>query len=275
MRRDGFTLVELLVVTATLSLLIGLLLPALSSARAGASASACASSIRQLALASELYAADHADRFAPGARGIATTNLHRWHGTRRTTGEAFTPEGGPLTAYLGDDARLSAALRECPDFSLGAGADRDAGAFERSAGGYGYNNAFAGTSRRARVVAGVRVWDVESDAVGARRSVFRRPSTTALFADAALAADRVIEYSFLEPAFWPESGASAGSFRPDPSTHFRHPRLGGSASVAWIDGHVSGETMTHTQGPTVYTLSPAEHAIGWFGDASSNSSFEP
>lgn len=275
---QAFTLIELLVVTATLSLLISLLLPALSSARATARATACASSIRQLALASDLYASDHAEHFAPGAVNIATTNLHRWHGTRRTTSEPFSPDHAPLTPYISDDAATSTALRTCPEFTHLATHDTGPAAFERSAGGYGYNNAFIGTTRRPRTVSGARVWDVESDKTGAKRSIFRRPTTTAIFADAALAADSIIEYSFLEPAFWPESPAALGGYRPDPSTHFRHRpggTSGGTANVAWLDGHVSPQSMTHTQGPTLYTLSPAEHAIGWFGEASSNANFEP
>lgn len=272
----AFTLIELLVVTATLSLLISLLLPALSSARSSARATACASAIRQLALANDLYASDDADRFAPGAAGIATTNLHRWHGTRPTTAAPFSPESAPLTPYLGDDARISTALRQCPEFAGPRDPAADRNAFERSAGGYGYNNAFVGTSRRPRPpapgITASRVWDIETDRVGARRSTFRRPTTTAAFGDAALAADSVIEYSFLEPVFWPEFPGS----RPDPSTHFRHPpQRGGSANIAWIDGHVSGETMTNSQPATVYTLNPAEHSIGWFGDADSNREFEP
>jgi prepilin-type processing-associated H-X9-DG protein len=272
----GFTLIELLVVTATLSLLISLLLPALSSARSSARATACASAVRQLALANDLYASDHAERFAPGAAGITTTNLHRWHGTRPTTAAPFSPESAPLTPYLGDDARISTALRQCPEFAGPRSDAADPNAFERSAGGYGYNNAFVGTSRRPRPqtgdASGTRVWDIETDRAGARRSMFRRPTTTAAFGDAALAADSVIEYSFLEPVFWPEFPGS----RPDPSTHFRHPpRKGGSANIAWIDGHVSGETMTHSQSATVYTLDPEAHLIGWFGESESNRAFEP
>jgi prepilin-type N-terminal cleavage/methylation domain-containing protein/prepilin-type processing-associated H-X9-DG protein len=57
--RCGFTLVELLVVIAVISLLAGLLLTALSGAKANARQIACLGNLRQLEVASQMYAADN------------------------------------------------------------------------------------------------------------------------------------------------------------------------------------------------------------------------
>ncbi len=55
----GFTLVELIVVIAIITVLIAMLLPALSSAREVAKGAHCASTLRQYGVAYHLYANDH------------------------------------------------------------------------------------------------------------------------------------------------------------------------------------------------------------------------
>ena len=57
--RKGFTLIELLVVVAIITTLIAMLLPALNQARSVAQSVVCATTMRQFALASQMYANDH------------------------------------------------------------------------------------------------------------------------------------------------------------------------------------------------------------------------
>jgi len=276
--RAGFTLIELLVVVAIVALLVSLLLPSLAAAREAGRSAVCSSNLRQLPLANEAYANDHRGRYAPGASDFLA-NLSRWHGSRGHVSEAFVAEGGSLSGYIDSPA---SGVRACPSFAPVLERLSQSGVgFERGNGGYGYNNAYVGVDRPLAVNG--RGQGVASDRCGAPNDRFASPTRTVAFSDSAFAfggASGVIEYSFVEPRFWPENRA----FRADPSVHFRHGGGSGravegrgasnlSANVAWLDGHVSGERMTASHTSGLYHSDPGSLGIGWFGDDDDNSLF--
>ncbi|MGP1273587.1 MAG: type II secretion system protein [Phycisphaerales bacterium] len=269
--RRAFTLIELLLSIGIIALLIGLLLPALGSARSTAAGAECASNLRQLQTANTVYADDHGGRFVPGAADFLG-NLHRWHGARDRPSESFDAARGPLTPYLAGDS-ASRGVRSCPAFRgtarlIAETRPEDIGAFEAAAGGYGYNNAYLGQSRD-------RDGRLRSDRVGAPIHAVRRPSRTVAFADSAFVSRRapggLIEYSFAEPRFRPDAASRADHARPDPSVHFRH---GDHALVAWADTHVAGERRTESRRSTVYGVNPEPLGLGWFGRRDSNDLFD-
>lgn len=248
----AFTLIELLVTMATLSLLLGVLLPSLGRARESARAAVCGFNLRQLFTANDFYQTERVGRLVAGAPNFRK-NLHRWHGVRDSLQQPFDPVRGPLRDYLGADGRV----KECPSF------EPKKKGFESGCGGYGYNSAYLG---RETYPAEPGRHVVKSDLRGAPIDAIATPTDTIMFTDAAFAGAALIEYSFTEPRFLPEWGGRA-----DPSIHFRHLE---TANVLWADGHASSEAFRFTRSSGLYPADPEDLNIGWFGQRDDNSLFD-
>lgn len=111
-RLNAFSLIELLVVIAVLSLLMAILLPALSQARHQARRTACASNLRQVGIAIHLYA-DNFDStipFGPEGRPITGSNFYTVTGS--VTSLLSLEDGAPvglgllLDNYLSDQPKV-------------------------------------------------------------------------------------------------------------------------------------------------------------------------
>jgi prepilin-type N-terminal cleavage/methylation domain-containing protein/prepilin-type processing-associated H-X9-DG protein len=123
--RRAFTLIELLVVIAIISILAAILFPVFASAKESTKAISCASNIRQIGMASQMYLADHDDVWCPMAsyepqEGFAPTRM--WLGYDNNNapleggfyGRVFERAKNPIRPGLLDPYIKSTEMKRCP-----------------------------------------------------------------------------------------------------------------------------------------------------------------
>ena len=233
--RRGFTLAELLVVIAIVSLLAAILFPVFATAREKGRQTVCAASLKQLALAWQMYAQDYDERACP-------SYLFPGPGFNLEQGWDFTL--GPLAGQVGPGLLApyepSRELYQCPDF-LGTG-------FGRPYTGYAYNATYLGGD------------DLRDSAVAkmypaCELSQIAFPAQTAAFADGG----------------WGTTIAKAENYLRAPSdtaylsaglVDFRH---SAHANIAYADGHVHASPDAfpfNSLYPEFGTLSADDSAYG-------------
>jgi prepilin-type processing-associated H-X9-DG protein/prepilin-type N-terminal cleavage/methylation domain-containing protein len=255
-RAAGFSLVELLVVIAIIGVLVGLLLPAVQSARDLSRRSTGANNLRQLGIALQGYVTAKNDTFAcqqidsqqrydntvagswtPGGSALF------WFGNvdYSVTPPAFDPESGPLRPFF----ESTAAVLQCPNFPASSIGTLQHGTAITTA--FGYNRELGPGS--------VYGYDPNTWAVDPQKCVRAKafrvkhvPETTrtVAFADTAM-------IHFSSPYDLREQlGGFDLPTTTDPVAHFRHG--GNVANVVFVDGHVEAYPWKFRPGP--YTQAP-------------------
>lgn len=218
-QRQGFTLVELLVVIAVIAVLAALLLPALSQSKQTAQRIKCVSNLRQLSLAAQMYFDDNEGRTFSYMDGATNGGVVYWFGWLQNGSEGdreFDATYGVLFPYL-----LGRGVEICPSVNYG-----DASFKLKATGaayGYGYN-------RHLASAVGQPPFSIAK---------LRDTSAIGLFADAAQINDFLPPASpdqpMLEEFYYVDWSTSPASY---PNAHFRHQQR---ANVAFVDGHVGRE----------------------------------
>lgn len=214
--RRAFSLIELLVVLGVVMLLIGLLIPALRSARETARIASCLSNQHQLIIAWSLYANDYQDRAMPLAywseADIGGGPQVFWWGTHGTPSSPVDLSRGFIGPYLGAELARKSVF-EC--VSQPWGSYRPQGASNEPTSTYGYNGYYLSPAKTPGwgATIGFRPWRRLSDIV--------RTPDLFVFADTLLPMQPARNCALLDPPqiYSPGEGWTDNT---TPTTAFRH-----------------------------------------------------
>tara|TARA_R110000782_G_scaffold73091_2_gene146099 strand:- start:16044 stop:16844 length:801 start_codon:yes stop_codon:yes gene_type:complete len=238
MPRRGFTLIEVLINVAIIATLMGILLPAIGSARGAARRAVCMSNERQLLMAWSMYASDAEGKALPHAAPNTGRRVY-WYGSEDPATGRVVHEDGTLAPYL--DATLSAgSVFECP-------AQREGSYREQGSGGgftttYGYNAyALAPASSGYMDLVGRR-WPALHD--------IHRPAELFVFGDTLLAlhADMPSNSALLDPPMLFKRQRGTWRANLSPTTAFRHGR-GDTGFGDSVIGRADGSVHPHRVDP--------------------------
>ncbi|MDF3130523.1 prepilin-type N-terminal cleavage/methylation domain-containing protein [Kiritimatiellaeota bacterium B1221] len=211
--KRGFTLIEMLVVSAIISLLISLLVPVTSSVLERGKATQCKSNLRTMAQAVSIYATEH-QGFFPPALVQSGSETQGWDFFSSGSGSDQELKPG----WIWEDYGINHML-QCPGYS---GSDNWQG---EAYTGYNYNTSYLGGMKT--VVRGRVIRDVPSSNI----VQVKTPASTAMFGDGEYAsgANKFMRAPYPGDLDADFSGRAAGT------QGFRH---NGQTNVVFVDGHV-------------------------------------
>lgn len=252
--RNAFSLIELLVVIAIISILAAILFPVFASAREKARQTSCASNLRNIGTAMQMYSEDFDEYICPAQILLSPApNVYTyqyWFGFATGTSSAVTstvnPTGGLIWPYLKNQA-----ITDCPD-ATGVVISNNL-AFPEWVG-VGYNQLIGDLTKNILVPnASVNIYGCML------LNQVTQPTTTIMLADSGSlnATYGVVRSPWVSPPFAFNSTTGVYSAtQASPTTQGRHT---GMANVIFVDGHV--KAMMVTPGTTeTGTNSPANQA---------------